>query len=135
MHQPSGFYEFEIYAVIKKVYLFQLVAFKIYAIMRTVYCFSWLPLTSTGSSHWEVFLEINFNQKTLKLYTSRVHWKTQCRSTVRKHALLWNNHKYQHSADTFINNIFNPFHDTGFFLYFFKCIRKSEVFWCFQETL
>ena len=29
-----------------------------------------MPWTSTRSNHWEVFLEINFNQKTLKFYTS-----------------------------------------------------------------
>ena len=33
-HQPNGFYYFEIYAILTKVYLFQLVAFKIYAIIK-----------------------------------------------------------------------------------------------------
>ena len=53
-----------------------------------VYCFNWLLWTSTGSSHWEVFLEINLNKKTLTFYTFRVHWKNRCRSTVRKHAVM-----------------------------------------------
>ena len=43
--------------------------------LKTVYCFGWLPWTSTRSSHGEVFLEINLNQKTLKFYTSWVHCK------------------------------------------------------------
>ena len=115
--------------------MFQLVTFKMYVIIRTVYCFSWLPWISTGSSHWEVFLEINLNQKILKLYTSCVHWKNQCRLTIRKHALLWNKHDYQHSAGTFVKNIFNPFHGTSLFLYSLKYIRKPEVLWCFQGAL
>ena len=115
--------------------MFQLVVFKIYAILKTVYSFSWLPWTFSGSCHWEVFLEINLIQKTLKIFTSWVHWKNQCRSTVRKHALLWNKHEYQHSADICVKNIFNPFPGTGLFLYFLKYIRKPEVFWCFQGAL
>ena len=115
--------------------MFQLLVFKIYAIIKTVYCFNWLPWTFTGSSHWEVFLEINLIQKKLKFYTSWVHRKNQCRSTVRKQALLWNKHEYQHSADIFVKNIFNPFPGTGFFLYFLKYIRKLDVFWCFQGAL
>ena len=89
--------------------MFELVALKIYAIIKTAYWFNWLPLTSTGSSYWEVFLDLNLNQKTLKFYTSWLHWKNQCRSTVRKHARLWSKHQYQHSADIFVKNIFNPF--------------------------
>ena len=115
--------------------MFQLLVFKIYAIIKTVYYFNWLPWTFTGSSHWEVFLEINLIQKKLKFYTSWVHRKNQCRSTVRKQALLWNKHEYQHSADIFVKNIFNPFPGTGFFLYFLKYIRKLDVFWCFQGAL
>ena len=84
---------------------------------------------------WEVFFEINLNQKTLKFYTSWVHWKNQCRSTVRKHALLWNKHEYQHSAVIFVKNIFNSFPDTVLFLYFLKYIRKPEVSWYFQGAL
>ena len=38
--------------MIKKVYLFQLVAFKIGAIIK---CVNWLSWTSTGSSHRCVF--------------------------------------------------------------------------------
>ena len=87
--------------------MFRLLAFKIHTIIKKAYCFNWLPWTYTRSSHWEVFLEINLNQKTLKFYTSWVHWKNQCRSTVRKHALLWNKQGYQHSTDIFVNNIFN----------------------------
>ena len=86
----------------ENVYLFQLVAFKIVAIMKTVYWFSWLPWTSTGSSYWEMFLEIDLNQKTFTFYTSWVHWKILCRSAVTKHALLWNKYEYQHSADIFV---------------------------------
>ena len=93
--------------------MFQLVVFKIYAIIKTS-CFNWLPWTSTGNSQCEVFLEIKLNQKILKFYTSWVHWKNQCRSVIRKHALLWNKCKYQH-FDIFVRNIFNPFHTTGFF--------------------
>ena len=102
-----------------KTIFFQLVVFKIHAVINTAYCFNWLPWTSTRSSHWEVFLEINLNQKTLKFYTSWVHWKNQCRSTVRKHTLLWNKHEYQH-FDTSVKNICNPYYGTGVFLYFLK---------------
>ena len=35
-------------------------------------------------------------KKTLKLYT---HWKNQCRSTIRNHALLWNKREYQPFVD------------------------------------
>ena len=115
--------------------MFQLVAFKIYAMIKTVYCFSCFPWSSTGSNHWEVFLEINLNQKTLTFYTFWVHWKNQCRSNIRKRALLWNKYEYQHSADIFVKNIFIPFHGTGLFLYFLKYIRKPEVSWCFQGGL
>ena len=115
--------------------MFQLVVFKIYTIIKTVYCFSWLPWTFTGSSHWEVFLEISLIQKTLKFYTSWVHWKNHCRLTVRKLALLWNKHEYQHSADICVKNVFNPFHGTDLFLYFLKYMRKPEVSWCFQGAL
>ena len=114
--------------------MFQLVVFKIYTIIKTVYCFNWLPWTFTGSSHWEVFLEINLIQKTLKFYTSWVHWKNQCRSTVREHALLCSEHEYQHSADIFFKNIFK-FPSAGAFLYFLKYIIKPEVSWCFQVAL
>ena len=123
------------HAIIKKVYLFQLVALEICAIMKTVYCFNWLPWASAGSSHWEVFLEIKLNQKTFKFYTSWVHWKNQCRSNVRKYALLRNKHEYQHSADIFVKNIFNQFPGFGLFLYFMKYIRKPEVSWYFQGAL
>ena len=57
---------------------------KTHAIIKTAYYFNWLPWISTGSSHWEVFVEINLNQKTLKFYTSWVHWKNQCRLTVSR---------------------------------------------------
>ena len=114
--------------------MFQLVVFKIHAIIKTAYCLSWLPWTSTGSSHWEVFFEINLYQKTPKFYTSWVHWKNQCRSTVRKHALLWNKLEYQY-FDIFVKNIFNPFHGTGIFLYFLKYIRKPEVSCFFLAAL
>ena len=115
--------------------MFQLVVFKINAIMKTVYSFNWLPRTFTGSSHWEVFLEINLIQKTLKFFPSWVHWKNQCRLTVRNQALSGNKHEYQHSVDIFVKNIFILFPDTCLFLYSLKYIRKPEVFWCFQGAL
>ena len=67
--------------------MFKLVAFKIHAILKRA-CFNWLPWTSTGSSHCEMFLEINLNQKALKFFTSWMHWKNQCKSTLRKHAVM-----------------------------------------------
>ena len=87
--------------------LFQLVGFKIYAIMKLFQ----LVAMSIYQNHWEVFLEINFNQKTLTVYTSWVHWKNQCRLTVWEHAVLWNKlyQQYQHSTHIFVKNIFNPF--------------------------
>ena len=105
----------------KNFYLFQLVFFKIYAIIKTGYCFNWLLWTFTGSILILISL-INLIQKSLKFYTSWVHWKNQCRSIVRKHALLWNKHEYQHFAYIFVRNIFNPFPGTGVFLYFLKYI-------------
>ena len=103
--------------------------------IKTVYCFNWLPRTFTGGSHWEVFLEIKLIQKASKFSTFWVHWKNQCRSKVRKYALLWNKHEYQHSADIFVKNIFNLFHGIGLFLYFSKYKRKPEVSWCFLGAL
>ena len=94
-----------------------------------------MPWTFTCSRHWEVFLEINLIQKTSKFCTSWVHWKNQCRSSVRKHALLWNKHEYQHFADTFLKIIFNSLSSTGLFLYFLKYIRKPEVSLSFQGAL
>ena len=82
-----------------------------------------------------MFFEINLIHKTFKFYTSWVHWKNQCKLTVRKHGLLWNKHEYQHSADISFKNIFNPFPATGLFLHFLKYIRKTEVSWCFQGAL
>ena len=115
--------------------MFQLVVFKIYAITKAVHCFSWLAWIFTGTSHWEVFLGINLIPKTLKFYTSWVHWKNWCRSTLRKHALLWNKHEYQQSADIFVNNIFNPFPGTDLFLYVLEYVRKPEVSRYFQGAL
>ena len=71
---------YKLYNIIKKVYLFQLVAFKICAVVKTVHCFNWLSWTSTFKSE----------TLTQKLFTSWVQRKNQCRSAVRKHALLWN---------------------------------------------
>ena len=101
-----------------------------------------------GSSDREVFLEIKLYQKKLTLYTSWVHWKNQRRSTIRKHVLLRNKNEYQHSADIFDKNIFNPFHDTGLLLYSPKYIsnvfrgqRKRPLPWnvfktkCMKESL
>ena len=52
----------------------------------------------------------------------------------KNHALLWNKDGYQHSADIFIKNIFNPIYGTGLNLYSLKYIRKSEFSWCFQRA-
>ena len=113
-----------------------------------MYCFSCLPWTSMGSSDREVFLEIKLCQKKLTLYTSWVHWKNQCRSTMRKHVLLRSKNEYQHAADIFNKNIFNPFHDTALLLYSLKYIsnvfreqRKRPLPWnafktkCMKESL
>ena len=108
--------------------MLRLVVFQIHAIIKTA-CFNWLPWRSTRSSHWEVFLEINLNQKTLKFYTSWVHWKNQCRSTVRKHALLRNKHEYQHSADIVVTHFMAL---AFFYTSWMKYIRKPEVAWWFQ---
>ena len=51
----------------KNNFLFQLVVFKICVITKAVYCLNWFSWTSTWNSHWEVFLKISLNQKTLKL--------------------------------------------------------------------
>ena len=71
--------------------------FKLYAIIEqfivSIGCHKHLLETVT-----ERCSSVNLNQKTLKLHTCWVHWKSRCRLTVRKHALLWNNHEYQHSA-------------------------------------
>ena len=99
--------------------------------MKGVYCFNRLPWAFSGRSHWEVLPEISLIQKTLRFYISWVHWKNQCRSTVREHA----KHEYQHSAQILVKNIFNPFHGTDIFLYFLKYIIKPKVSWCFQEVL
>ena len=69
-----------------------------------------------------MFPKIILNQKTLKLYTSWVHWKNQCKLTTRKHAVIeqaW----IQHSG---------PFLGTG--LYSLKYVRKPDDSWCFQKT-
>ena len=116
-----------------KSLLFQLVAFKKYAIIETVYCFNLLPRKSARNSHWNMFLEINLNQKRLKLCTYWVHWKKQYKLTIRKQALLWNTHEYQYSDGVLVKNSFNPFHHAGLFLYTLKYIRKPRVF-CFLGT-
>ena len=47
---PVVLINLKLYVIIKKVYLFQLVAFKIYPKIKTVYYFNWLPWTYAGSS-------------------------------------------------------------------------------------
>ena len=109
-----------------KSLLFQLVTFKIYAI-KTVYCLKWLWRTSVRSSYWELFLEINLNQKILELYIEYIEVPMQMTKWNRKHTLLWNKHEYSHSADKFVKNIFNPFHGTSLFLCsFYTPWNKSE---------
>ena len=123
-----------------KSLLFRLVAFKKYAIIETVYCFNLLPWKSARNSHWDMFLEINLNQKRLKLYTYWVRWKKQYKLAIRKHALLWNTHEYlniwisEYSDSILVKNSFNPFHHTGLFLCTLKYIRKPGVYWCFLGT-
>ena len=103
--------------------LFLMVAFKIYAIIKRIYWFNGLPWTFTRSSHCEVFPEINLNQKRFNLYTSWVLWENQCILTIRKHALLWNKHEYQHSVDIFVKNILNLW--AVCFWFCFGCIDCS----------
>ena len=110
--------------------------------IKAVHCFNWLPWISTRSwtpsikrGHKVGFFKIKLNQETLKLYTSWVHWKKHCRLMLRKRALLWNKHEYQHSADIFIKNDFNSLHGTGVFLYSLKYIRKFMLSWYFQGAL
>ena len=115
--------------------MFQLVAFKIHAIIKTVYCFRWLRRTFTGSSHWEVFFEINLNQKTLKLCTFWLHWKYWCRSTIRKHAVLWNKHlltnlmKISLSYFMILVSFYTPWNtaENQKFLYVFKSHRRRSL--------
>ena len=109
----------------------------IYAVIKTV-CFNWLPRTFTGSSHWEVFLEVSLIQKTLEFYTSWVQWKNQCRLTLKKHFLFSSifKHEYQHSTDILVKNIFNPF--PGLFWSFSilsEIDQKTRGFLMFQGAL
>ena len=39
---------------------------------------------------------------------------------LSENMLFWNKDEYQHSAEIFVKNIFNPFSETGLFLYFLK---------------
>ena len=98
-------------------------------------CFNWLPWTSIRISYWEMLPEMNLNQKTLKLYTSWVHWKNKCRSTRRMDPLF--KHEYQHSGDIFVKNIFKPFHDTNLFadLLFLTLLVTSSFSWSMHNLL
>ena len=120
--------KFKICAIIKK-FIVSTFIFKIYAMIKTVYCSSWLPWTSTRSCYWEVFIGINSNQKTSKLYSSWVHGKNLYRSTIRKQALLWKKHYYQNFADIFVKNRFHLFHDVGLFLYSLRGYKKRSLLW------
>ena len=82
--------------------MFHLVAFQVYAIAKIVYYFNLLSWTSTGSSHRGVPWNQLKVRKNWNFIISWVHWMKQCRSIIRKHALLWNNHEYQHSALTYL---------------------------------
>ena len=65
-----------------------------------------MPWSSTWMSHKGVF----WNQlKSENIESSYLlsNWKNQCRLTIKKHALLWNKHEHQFSADIWEN----PFHD------------------------
>ena len=46
----------------------------------------------------------------------------------KKACSVWKKQQYQHSADIFVEKVFNPFHGTSLFLYSLKYIRKPEVF-------
>ena len=118
--------------MLKKTYLFQLLFFEIYAIIKKVYCFNWSIWASTGTSHWEVFLEINLNWKTLKFYISCVYWNADAMQIDCKKAysVLWCKHEHQNSALTYCSNYLQ--HGIGIFLYFLKDIenqRFPDVFW------
>ena len=102
-----------------KSLLFQLFAFKIYAIIKTVFCFNWLPLTSTGSSHWGV----PWNQlKSENIEILYLLWalKELVQMDYKKACCVMEKHECQHSVEIFVKNIFNPFHGTGIFLYSLK---------------
>ena len=88
--------------------------------------------TVTGSSQWDVFLEINLIQKTLTFYTSWVYWKNQCRSTVRTHPLLWNKHEYQHSGERYLLKISLTHFLALAFLYTFWNISENQGFLIFS---
>ena len=88
----------------KKSLLFQLVVFKRYAIIKTVLLFQLVAM----NNYWKQSLRcVPWNQlkseniETLYLLSSQ---KNHCRSAIRKDALLWNKHEYQHSADIFVKN-------------------------------
>ena len=83
-----------------KTSLFQLVAFKIHASHG---CHEHLPEPVTERCSLK-----QRKQKTLNFYTSWVQWKDQCRSTLRKHALLWNKHEY-HTLTYFLEITLNHF--------------------------
>ena len=53
--------------------------------------------------------------ESIKIFTSWVHWKNLYRSTIRKHALLWNKHEYQHSADVLLKICLSHFMALVFF--------------------
>ena len=67
----------------KSTQWFQVGTFKIYAIAnRSSLLLLLLQWISTWSILRQVFLEVNLNKKTLKLYTSWKCWKNQCRSIM-----------------------------------------------------
>ena len=103
----------------KKSLLLQLVACNIYAILKTVYCFNWSQEDLLEADTKRCFL---MQVKSENIET--VHWKSQWRPTIKKHALLWNKNEYQHSADISVKN---QFYATGIFQSSLKSIRKLEI--------
>ena len=45
--------------------------------------FQLVTMDNYAKQYWEVLFEVNLNQKTLKIYTSWVHWKNQCRLAIK----------------------------------------------------
>ena len=103
-----------------------MVAFKIYATIETVFCFNWLPWTSTASSHWEKFLEINLNQD-IEHIDSWLQWKKQHRSAIRNHALLcMNKDEYLHCWHICWKILTQIHQKTGCFLMFPRGTKRGQ---------
>ena len=81
-----------------------------------------IQMGDVPASLWELSLEINLNQKVLKLYTSSMHWKQHCWSR-RKHALFQEELVFQHIViQLFCINLW-----TAWTKYFTEPIMKSKL--------